>query len=96
MTLTITALIKFIFILLMYMYENVHHIFNIREVNILVLLSQDKVMLGTDYPFPLGELQPGSLIESMEEFDNTLKVTICSFVSFRHSVGCNTLPHRKC
>lgn len=32
-------------------------------------------MLGTDYPFPLGELQPGSLIESMDEFDETLKVT---------------------
>lgn len=30
-------------------------------------------MLGTDYPFPLGELQPGTLIESMEEFDDTLK-----------------------
>ena len=36
---------------------------------------QDKVMLGTDYPFPLGELEPGSLIESMDELDNTLKVT---------------------
>ena len=35
---------------------------------------QDKVMLGTDYPFPLGELEPGSLIESMDELDNTLKV----------------------
>lgn len=31
-------------------------------------------MLGTDYPFPLGELEPGSLIESMEDFDNALKV----------------------
>lgn len=37
-------------------------------------------MLGTDYPFPLGELQPGALIESMDEFDDTLKVT--SFISF--------------
>ena len=33
-------------------------------------------MLGTDYPFPLGELQPGSLIESMDEFDEKLKVTL--------------------
>lgn len=41
-----------------------------------VFLFQDKVMLGTDYPFPLGELQPGSLIESMDEFDDTLKVAI--------------------
>lgn len=37
-------------------------------------------MLGTDYPFPLGELQPGSLIESMDEFDETLKVTIYLFL----------------
>lgn len=26
----------------------------------------DKVALGTDYPFPLGEWEPGKLIESME------------------------------
>lgn len=38
-------------------------------------------MLGTDYPFPLGELRPGALIESMEEFDDTLKVTNI-YVSF--------------
>ncbi|XP_031733776.1 2-amino-3-carboxymuconate-6-semialdehyde decarboxylase isoform X2 [Anarrhichthys ocellatus] len=37
------------------------------------VIGKDKVMLGTDYPFPLGELQPGSLIESMDEFDDTLK-----------------------
>ena len=30
-------------------------------------------MLGTDYPFPLGELSPGSLIESMDEL-GSLKV----------------------
>lgn len=35
---------------------------------------QDKVILGTDYPFPLGELEPGKLIDSMEDFDNKLKV----------------------
>lgn len=35
-------------------------------------------MLGTDYPFPLGELQPGTLIESMEEFDDTLKALTVS------------------
>lgn len=38
-------------------------------------------MLGTDYPFPLGELKPGSLIESMDDFDDTLKVIIF-FLSF--------------
>jgi aminocarboxymuconate-semialdehyde decarboxylase len=29
------------------------------------LAGAEKVALGTDYPFPLGELEPGKLIESM-------------------------------
>ncbi|MFT3744466.1 MAG: amidohydrolase family protein [Pyrinomonadaceae bacterium] len=29
------------------------------------LAGPDRIMLGTDYPFPLGEAEPGSLIESM-------------------------------
>lgn len=29
------------------------------------LIGADKVALGTDYPFPLGELEPGKLIQSM-------------------------------
>ena len=29
------------------------------------LLGDDKVALGSDYPFPLGEAVPGALIESM-------------------------------
>jgi aminocarboxymuconate-semialdehyde decarboxylase len=29
------------------------------------LVGADKVALGTDYPFPLGELEPGSLIRGM-------------------------------
>ncbi|XP_023440880.2 2-amino-3-carboxymuconate-6-semialdehyde decarboxylase isoform X1 [Dasypus novemcinctus] len=33
----------------------------------------DKVILGSDYPFPLGELEPGKLIQSMEEFDEETK-----------------------
>ncbi|GCB77195.1 hypothetical protein scyTo_0015627 [Scyliorhinus torazame] len=37
------------------------------------VIGKDKVMLGSDYPFPLGELKPGNLIESMEEFSNELK-----------------------
>jgi aminocarboxymuconate-semialdehyde decarboxylase len=28
-------------------------------------LGADKITLGTDYPFPLGELQPGQLINSL-------------------------------
>mgnify|MGYP000367632189 FL=1 len=33
------------------------------------LIGEDKVSLGTDYPFPLGELQPGELIKSMDFTD---------------------------
>ncbi|MEO8734163.1 MAG: amidohydrolase family protein, partial [Flavobacteriales bacterium] len=29
------------------------------------LCGADKIALGTDYPFPLGELEPGKLINSM-------------------------------
>ncbi|XP_069315779.1 2-amino-3-carboxymuconate-6-semialdehyde decarboxylase isoform X3 [Eulemur rufifrons] len=37
------------------------------------VIGKEKVILGTDYPFPLGELEPGKLIESMEEFDEETK-----------------------
>ncbi|XP_053554204.1 2-amino-3-carboxymuconate-6-semialdehyde decarboxylase isoform X3 [Bombina bombina] len=37
------------------------------------VIGEDKVLLGTDYPFPLGEHIPGQLIESIEEFDGRLK-----------------------
>lgn len=33
------------------------------------LAGSEFVSLGTDYPFPLGELSPGKLIESINEFD---------------------------
>ncbi|XP_069111330.1 2-amino-3-carboxymuconate-6-semialdehyde decarboxylase-like isoform X2 [Argopecten irradians] len=36
------------------------------------VIGEDKVMLGSDYPFPLGEHHPGKLIEEMK-FDDTLK-----------------------
>ena len=29
------------------------------------LMGADQLALGTDYPFPLGELEPGKLIDSM-------------------------------
>ena len=32
---------------------------------IITLMGEDKIVLGTDYPFPLGELNPGNLIRSM-------------------------------
>lgn len=33
------------------------------------LVGEDKVCLGTDYPFPLGELEPGKLIQGMDYSD---------------------------
>ena len=34
-------------------------------------LGAERVALGTDYPFPLGELEPGSLIRSMDVDEDT-------------------------
>lgn len=45
---------------------------------LLDVIGKDRVVLGTDYPFPLGELQPGSLIESMDNLDQTLKDKLLS------------------
>ena len=38
------------------------------------LLLQNRVMLGSDYPFPLGEHHPGKLIESIDDMEEDLKV----------------------
>lgn len=40
------------------------------------LLGEDSIMLGTDYPFPLGELEPGKLIESMDDFSKERKAKL--------------------
>ncbi|KAN0006408.1 hypothetical protein ACTFIU_003116 [Dictyostelium citrinum] len=37
------------------------------------LMGEKNVILGTDYPFPLGELVPGQLIESIKEFGEVTK-----------------------
>ena len=42
------------------------------------LLGEDSIMLGTDYPFPLGELEPGRLIEGMDDFSMDLKEKLLS------------------
>jgi len=39
-----------------------------------VLLFQDRVVLGSDYPFPLGESNPGQLIESAQQLSSNVKV----------------------
>ena len=41
------------------------------------LIGKEKVALGTDYPFPLGELEPGQLIHSMP-YDNPTKEMLLS------------------
>lgn len=37
------------------------------------LIGEDRIVLGSDYPFPLGEEFPGSLIESMNEMNQVVK-----------------------
>ena len=37
------------------------------------LIGNDKIVLGSDYPFPLGEHHPGKMIESMSELDQATK-----------------------
>lgn len=49
----------------------------------------DNVVLGSDYPFPLGEHHPGKLIESVEEWDQETKVCIYArHNSVEHDVPC--------
>ena len=33
------------------------------------MFGTDRIALGTDYPFPLGELEPGQLIRSLTELN---------------------------
>jgi len=40
---------------------------------IVSIFGEDRVVLGSDYPFPLGEDRPGELIESVSEFSDALK-----------------------
>lgn len=37
------------------------------------VIGENRVCLGSDYPFPLGEHHPGKLIESVDEFTDELK-----------------------
>lgn len=40
-------------------------------------MGPDKIALGTDYPFPLGELEPGKLIESSELSEEIQEKLLC-------------------
>ncbi|KAK6038150.1 hypothetical protein COOONC_24344 [Cooperia oncophora] len=39
-------------------------------VKIRIWCFQDKIVLGTDYPFPLGELEVGKVVEDYDGFSN--------------------------
>ena len=45
---------------------------------VLETFGKDRVALGSDYPFPLGEDRPGALIESMKELDGATRARILS------------------
>lgn len=45
---------------------------------LLKLFGAQRVALGSDYPFPLGEAHPGKLIESMQELSPTEKTQLLS------------------
>ncbi|MBL4715541.1 MAG: 2-amino-3-carboxymuconate-6-semialdehyde decarboxylase [Bacteroidetes bacterium] len=45
--------------------------------HVMKLMGTDKIALGTDYPFPLGELEPGKLIESTD-YDDSIKEKLLS------------------
>lgn len=38
------------------------------------IVGSDRVILGSDYPFPLGEHHPGKLIQSVLDWDQETKV----------------------
>ncbi len=42
------------------------------------LIGAERICLGTDYPFPLGELEPGKLVESMTDLTKETKAHILS------------------
>lgn len=49
-------------------------VFDEDALNLLVkVMGKDRVMLGSDYPFPLGEKNIGSLIDNTDLLDATSK-----------------------
>lgn len=49
-------------------------VFDPRALRLLVeVMGEDRVMLGSDYPFPLGELRVGKLIRDMQDLDGSAR-----------------------
>lgn len=42
------------------------------------LMGAEKIALGSDYPFPLGEAEPGKLIDSMSDLDAAVRRRLLS------------------
>jgi len=54
-------------------------VFDDKALGLLVdVMGEDRVMLGSDYPFPLGEQQVGDLIERHDGFSENTKRKLCS------------------
>ncbi len=59
-------------------------------------MGENRIALGSDYPFPLGEASPGALIESMEELSPETKARLCGgtaleFLGTGSLLGCSHL-----
>jgi len=46
------------------------------------LLGEDRIALGSDYPFPLGEEAPGALIESMDDLSDAIRQNLLALNGF--------------
>jgi len=54
--------------------------------SLIQLIGAERIALGSDYPFPLGENVPGSLIESMTDIDRAAKERLL-FATAREFLG---------
>ena len=53
--------------------------FDTRALRLLVdVMGEDRVMLGSDYPFPLGEEEIGSLVGSAPDLTESAKTKLLS------------------
>ncbi|MBY0356763.1 MAG: amidohydrolase [Candidatus Obscuribacterales bacterium] len=62
---------------------------------VLKLFGEDKVALGTDYPFPLGEEEPGALIESINEWGPSTKEKLLYKNAFQWLGARTRIPEAK-
>jgi aminocarboxymuconate-semialdehyde decarboxylase len=46
--------------------------------HLIELVGAERIALGSDYPFPLGEAEPGKLIESMSDLDASTRERLLS------------------